>query len=348
MTRILLTDSARDAIYTKVNQIADEKQEALVTGDGIDIDPSTNTISVDPDINVSLGTSDTMVPSQNAVKTYVDNGLSSKADDSAVMHNAGVEIVRGNKIFVDPFTMNSVVRSVASDFLKGSTPSGTITWQFLFNDSSGSWQTTVATLGRISQSVSTSGDVYMDLISNRNRGGEWTSANQTGVRIYIGTNNVDKGVRPISNRDVSLGNASALWKDIYANSSIINTSDERLKQNIEEIPDEVLEAWGEVNFYQYKFKDSVEKKGSDKARKHTGVIAQRIDAIFKKHRLNAADYGLFCYDEWEADPEIEQAAGNQYSIRYEECLCMEAAYQRYRAEKLEERISRLEGILEQH
>ena len=34
-TRIQQTDLARDALYTKVNQIADEKQDSLVSGTNI-------------------------------------------------------------------------------------------------------------------------------------------------------------------------------------------------------------------------------------------------------------------------------------------------------------------------
>ena len=63
-------------------------------------------------------------------------------------------------------------------------------------------------------------------------------------------------------------------------------------------------------------------------------------------------YGLLCYDEWgyeepiyNEDGDIDQPAkepGNLYSLRYEELYAIEAAYQRRRADRLEERITKLE------
>ena len=154
---------------------------------------------------------------------------------------------------------------------------------------------------------------------------------------------------------IDLGVASYRWKQLYAGTTTIATSDERLKDNIVPIPDEVLDAWGEVGWYQYQFKDSIEEKGESRARVHTGAIAQRIESIFESHGLDANKYGLLCYDEWKAEPaerdedgnivQPARPAGNRYSLRYEEALCMEAAYQRRRADRLEERIARLEALL---
>jgi hypothetical protein len=127
-----------------------------------------------------------------------------------------------------------------------------------------------------------------------------------------------------------------------------------MKDNISEISDEVLNAWGDVNWCQFKFKDAIADKGNV-ARIHNGLIAQRVKSVFEAHGLDATKYGLFCYDEWEAEPEernsdgliVKEAipAGNRYSLRYEECLAMEAAYQRRRADKLEERIKAIEEKL---
>ena len=142
---------------------------------------------------------------------------------------------------------------------------------------------------------------------------------------------------------------------IYDGTGTINTSDERLKGNITAIPDDVLDAWGEVGWYQYQFKDAIAEKG-ESARLHTGAIAQRINSVFESHGLDASRYGLLCYDEWDADSAVRdeqgnittpaRQAGNMYSLRYEEALCMEAAYQRRRADRLEERIARLEALFE--
>ena len=94
--------------------------------------------------------------------------------------------------------------------------------------------------------------------------------------------------------------------------------------------------------------DAVKEKGN-KARYHTGLIAQDIDEAFNNSNLNARKYGLFCFDKWDSTTsptgEIIQS-GEQYSLRYEEALAVEAAYQRRRAERAEEKIKNLELRLE--
>lgn len=164
--------------------------------------------------------------------------------------------------------------------------------------------------------------------------------NNDGGIVYIG--NAGKGVAvnsssafyPRTTKATTLGGSSNLWSTIYASSATINTSDERQKQQIDDIPDEVLDAWEEVNFKQFKFNDAVTKKGDEKARLHIGLIAQEIKAAFEKHGLDPTKYGLFCHDEWDVheDPEDETSPiirhEDSYALRYEEALCLEAACDR--------------------
>ena len=183
-----------------------------------------------------------------------------------------------------------------------------------------------------------------------------TNSGSLGVRFTTKDTAANSGYfSPTTNGYFDLGIAVLRWKEVFATTGTINTSDERLKDNIAVIPDTVLDAWGEVGWYQYQFKDAIEEKGEAKARLHTGTIAQRIKSVFETHGLDAFRYGLLCYDEWDADSAVRdekgnilqpaRPAGNQYSLRYEEALCMEAAYQRRRADRLEERIARLEALI---
>ncbi len=169
----------------------------------------------------------------------------------------------------------------------------------------------------------------------------------------------------------SLGNASYLWSQLFSSTGSINTSDEREKQDVAEYPDAVLDAWGKVTFRQFLFRDAVEKKG-EAARIHAGVIAQQVVEAFEKHGLDATRYGLLCYDKWEDEYETVEvedapaaldsegnetpakthtekrlvtAAGDRYGIRYSEALCLEAAYQRRRVERMEQRLADIEAIL---
>ena len=49
------------------------------------------------------------------------------------------------------------------------------------------------------------------------------------------------------------------------------TSDQRLKQQITEIDDKLLDAWEDVELSQFKYNDAVDQK-KDKARLHTGYV----------------------------------------------------------------------------
>lgn len=166
------------------------------------------------------------------------------------------------------------------------------------------------------------------------------------------------------------------WTQVYAATGTIETSDERLKEDIRPIDESVFKAWGKVEFRQFLFKDAVAEKGSA-ARIHIGLIAQQVIAAFASEGLDAMRYGIVCYDKWDAQEAIterfkvvtreethngdgsvkepeefyyeervlipEREAGDCYSIRYEEALALECAYQRWVGEKRESRIAALEA-----
>lgn len=160
-----------------------------------------------------------------------------------------------------------------------------------------------------------------------------------------------------------LGSSTYQWKDCYLTNSPIVSSDRRLKQNFESVPEAVFTAWGNVNFQVYKFKEAVAKKGEATARKHVGLVAQDIIEAFEAQGLNAFDYGIVCHDSWEDQyQQVEVShtpavldkqgnvvtpentvyenrkvkdAGDVYTVRYEEALALEAAYQRWKLGKIE-------------
>ena len=163
----------------------------------------------------------------------------------------------------------------------------------------------------------------------------------------------DGVVRAGADNTQTLGSAAYRWSTVYAGTGTINTSDERTKQQIKPIDDAALRAWAKVEYCQFKFNDAVELKG-DGARWHVGLIAQRVEDAFTSEGLNAFDYGLLCYDEWDAieedvlveepyvddegeeqikyiptgEKKVIREAGNRYGIRYEEALALECAYLR--------------------
>jgi len=172
----------------------------------------------------------------------------------------------------------------------------------------------------------------------------YTSAARTNADVII----------PNSDKATSLGVPTRLWKNMYSSTSVIVISDKREKSDIGNVPDALLDAWGNIDFKLFKFNSSVEEK-VDSARMHVGVYAQDIEDICNNTNIDPKDYGFFCYDEWQASPEsvdedgnvIEEArpAGNRYGIRYEELLCTEAAYERREIARLKARLTAIENRL---
>lgn len=150
-----------------------------------------------------------------------------------------------------------------------------------------------------------------------------------GVDIFkLGSTGMQAG----SDNSVSCGTVPFRWSFVAAVTGTINTSDEREKQDIEEIPDEWLDAWADVQWCRYRWKDAVAEKG-DGARWHTGLIAQRVRDAFAARGLDAMEIGILCFDEWEDEETGEKR--DRYGVRYEEAFALEAALMRRRMDRLE-------------
>lgn len=148
---------------------------------------------------------------------------------------------------------------------------------------------------------------------------------------------------PLTDNTYSCGQSGARWSQIWAGNGTIQTSDENAKEQISEIDERVFKAWGRVKFCQYKFKNAVVKKG-ESARWHFGVIAQRVKEAFESEGLNAFDYGLLCWDKWDAiyedvrdedgnftgEKKVLIEAGESFGVRYDEALALECAFLRYK------------------
>ena len=135
-------------------------------------------------------------------------------------------------------------------------------------------------------------------------------------------------------------------------------SDQRLKQQIAEIDDKLLDAWEDVTLVQFKYNDAVDAKGKDKARLHTGYVVQQIEKACTEHDVDISQYGLFCHEEYpEETEEVEvlqkdgtkakerkviREANEHYSLRYTEVYAVECMYLRRCVARLTARIEQLE------
>ena len=185
-----------------------------------------------------------------------------------------------------------------------------------------------------------------------------TTGGGTGYRVRCtdGTGEFARLARnfigPANDNVTPAGSVSLRYTELFAANGTVNTSDERVKEQISEINPALLRAWSKVNFCQFKFKDAVAKKG-EAARLHIGVIAQQVKRAFESEGLDPFAYGILCYDKWEEEPEIIKewpdvldkdgnivkqggkmfvqnylAGGELYSIRYDQALALECAYLR--------------------
>ena len=134
-------------------------------------------------------------------------------------------------------------------------------------------------------------------------------------------------------------------------------SDQRLKQQIAEIDDKLLDAWEDVEPSQFKYNDAVDAK-KDKARLHTGYVVQQIDSACKSHGVDVSQYGLYCHEEYPQETEevevenedgtktkerkVIREASEHYSLRYTEVYAVECMYLRRCIAKLTARIEELE------
>ena len=175
--------------------------------------------------------------------------------------------------------------------------------------------------------------------------------------------------RPTHDNAQNLGSGSLRWNTIYAANTSINNSDINLKQNIAGLSDAEMKAASRISkiFKTYRWKESVEEKGADKARIHTGVIAQTVKTELEAEGLDPSKYAFYCQDTgWYKDgvllgdgithgPGVYDKLNDEtpstvgftstttYAIRYVELLSFLAAYNEQRFTSIESRLTALEG-----
>jgi hypothetical protein len=162
------------------------------------------------------------------------------------------------------------------------------------------------------------------------------------VSIYASTT-VVRNLTPQAANAYTCGSSSNYWSGGYTQTAFTTVSDERDKMQPVEITEPLLDAWDSVKWVTYQYKSDVSAHG-DSAITHFGAIAQRIKEVFESAGLDALKYGVVDYTEWGdeyEDGKLVKSAGNRYGLRYEQCLVVEAAYQRRRVDRLEEALMAL-------
>lgn len=130
------------------------------------------------------------------------------------------------------------------------------------------------------------------------------------------------------------------------------TSDRRIKQDFENIPEEIVDIWGEVRWQQFLFKKEVNIYGEN-AKLHAGLVVQDLHELYEKHGIDIKKYGITLHDLREAVPAkydedgnlvcSQQEAVDVWCLKYHEALAFEALYLRKKIRLIEERLARVES-----
>lgn len=164
-------------------------------------------------------------------------------------------------------------------------------------------------------------------------------------------------VRPNEDGTFNLGVGNFRWKQLYAASSAISTSDRNLKQDIKALTPKHLEFFLKLQPVSFAFID-----GSS-GRTHIGFISQDVESAMAECGLTALDFAGFCRDVKTTHKVIENEDGTQtemeepeldedgnpiyiYSLRYEEFIALNTyAIQTAmtRLDSLEQRMKNIEN-----
>lgn len=188
-----------------------------------------------------------------------------------------------------------------------------------------------------------------------------TSANVTGtVAIANGGTGATtrlKGLQALTNENVGTGaqyflTITSSWgKGGYSSTANAKTvlgisgSDRRIKDDIEAVPDEVLDAWENVRWSQFRMKKEVRQNGSD-APIHFGSVVQDVQKALSDGGVDSSRYGFLYHEDYlpeerdlpsEENPEITN--GEKWYLKYAEAYAIEAAYMRRRCQRLEDSLA---------
>jgi hypothetical protein len=239
---------------------------------------------------------------------------------------------------------HSYINSGLADFRRDSdTATSGVRWEFLRRLSGGSDTRAIDTVWRSNYLGFGSSNNYLGAFAQALQRTNFSSGNarfsydisckgDAGVEHQVSLNGLgNASFAPNPDNVINLGSASFRFAQLFAGTDVISTSDANQKQQIRSLveAEQAVAMRCKQLIRAYKLNNAVSKKG-EAARVHFGVIAQEVQNAFAEEGLNASDYGLFCVDTIDEQPEILGEHGEiiqpgktqetRYAIRYSELL----------------------------
>ena len=120
--------------------------------------------------------------------------------------------------------------------------------------------------------------------------------NTIGVQLQA-LGSTTNAFTPLADNTIELGESSYRFKEVFAVTGTINTSDQNEKQQIRDLnaTEQTVATNLKTKIKAFKWNDAVAEKG-DNARIHVGAIAQEVEQVFIDAGLDPADYAVFCRD----------------------------------------------------
>lgn len=236
-----------------------------------------------------------------------DNYSGAGNPNYVILSNGGARTLLGGQLTAPKIYASSVGEGVAADLVHAVSPSGTEA--FLRVQQQGN---NLAKIGFDASSIDLS--IY---VLNTKR-----LEIQNAGHVLPGGDNTQ-----------NLGKADKRFATIFAGTGTIDTSDEREKTDIGDIPDAWLDAWEGVRYQRYKMVqppvvaeidprtgEQLPPPPPKEGRWHIGLIAQQVHAAFAAHGIDAFSIGLCCRD--------DIGDRDRWGLRYSQVAAIEAAFMR--------------------